>query len=102
MSGVTFSIAEKVPQCLELYLDLEQTEQEGLVLIQDVFFKDADEPVFTHHTKMEDILKQYIETHSIPDGSLRVEHKEEIVGVLQSMQEELNRAIAAVEAMPIR
>lgn len=70
------------------------------VLVTDIFVGDNDTPAMTNQVTLKDLLDSYIDSNSIPDGTLKPEYRNTILSFLESVKELVDEKIEEVNQMP--
>ena len=74
--------------------------KEQPVIITDIFVGDNDSPTMTNQISLRYLLDSYIESNSIPNGTLRPEYRHEILSFLESIKEIVEEKIEVVNEIP--
>ena len=94
MTSVTTAIS------LDVYVNLEPLKDGQVIISSSTYIGNADSPLYLHESKFSDILQEYIDSNTIPNGTIHGNTKIELVQLLNQMKVEIDKQIIAVENIP--
>lgn len=74
--------------------------KEQPVIITDIFLGNNDTPTMSNQVTLSHLLENFIESNTIPNGTLRPEYREEILSFLESIKQIVEDKIQEVNNIP--
>lgn len=85
----------------EIYTDLECGDNQMPVVYQAIFREHCENAVLETHIPFNDILTQFIEMNSIPDGTVTVQQRTYLMAMFSQLKATIDKNIHEVQNMQL-